>query len=387
MNKANILFVILLTNSIFSLAQTTKKNNVLLPYRAKNVWGLSDTLGTIIVAPIYKEIKDFIINKDHNFASRYVVKTNKTYYVIDQNKKVLLPEQNLYDSIKLNSEHINHFWVYKQGKVGLFHSNKEIIPCLYDNIALVQNKSFIVQKGKLCGLINSLGNLIIPIEYKYIHYSWEEEDQKNPKFVWIAEGMLVEKKFYDTKVQEQNSNEKLSIAEVAIVSDIASEETDPISTVSKKYDSFRIFNREKKYAYVSLNNKKGVVNFVTEEEIVKPIYEDVNYFAEDREKFVFKVKLDGKFGLIKEGNIVVLENEFDNIYYDYKEGLYFLEKENKKGCIIFNTIYPPIKPKYLSIKSLDGIRISDRWQFGLFEVTTENGKGIVGENGVEFFKD
>mgnify|MGYP006160615057 CR=1 FL=1 len=145
---------------------------------------MSDTLGNIKVKPIYKEIKNFIIDYENDFASRYVVKSNKTYYVIDQNKKVLLPELNTYDSIYLNKNYPNHFWVFKKGKVGLYHKNKEIIGCFYDKITVLANESYEVQNGKLSGLINSLGKLIIPIEYVRIRPSWDEEDEKNPKFVF-----------------------------------------------------------------------------------------------------------------------------------------------------------------------------------------------------------
>jgi hypothetical protein len=386
--KNIFLCIVLVTNSLLSIAQTTKSNKVLIPYRAKNLWGLSDTLGKIKVTPIFKEIKDFVISSEHNFASRYVVKTNKTHYVIDQNKKVFLPELNPYDSIKLDKYNYNHFWVYKKGKVGLFHNYKEILPCLYDKIVLVENKSYEVQVGKLSGLINSLGKLIIPIEYKSIYSAWDDQSKKNPKFVWIAEGLLVEKKFYDTKIIQKNSDYELKMSDkIQIIEEFADNRLDNKKNLAKKYDSFEIFGSEKKYAYVTLSNKRGVVNINTEEEIVKPIYNDVKYFATDKEKYIFKVTLNQKYGLVKEGNKVILENEFDNIENDYKTGINFLEKDNKKGCIVFNTIYPYIKPKYLSIRNIDGIEISDKWQFGLFEVTTDKGKGIVGENGVEFFND
>lgn len=378
------LLLLFFTTSIF--AQKTKINKILIPYRDKNLWGLSDTLGNIKVKPVYKEIKDFYIDGGSNFLSRYVVKSNKKYYVIDQNKKVLLPENNVYDSIYLNKYEPNYFWVYKKDKVGLYHKNKEIIPCLYDKISVVANGSYEVQKGKLSGLINSLGKLIIPIEYVNIHRSWDESDEKSKKFVWIAEGMLVEKKFYDIKIPEENL-QPMAIDMIKEAVSYNAENEEAIKQLEKKYDEIGYYDKYSRYVIVTLNKKKGAVSLLNQKEIVSPLYDDIKNFATDKEKIVFLVKQNNKYGLVKEGDIKILDCEFDNIEYQYKSGIYLIEKDDKKGCIVFNTIYPYIKPKYLSIKSIDAIQVNNRWQFGLFEVTTEKGRGLVGENGVEFFRD
>lgn len=374
-----ILFVAVLSATA-SQAQTTCK--VAIPFRDKNLWGLSDTLGKIVVKPFAKEIKDFTINSTGKFDSRYVVKTNKTYYVIDRNKKVLLPELNTYDSIRLHSAYPDHFWVLKKGKVGLFHKNKEIIACQYDKVTPTYNDSYIVKKGKVCGLINSTGKLIIPIEYLDIDPSWKEEDEKNPKFVWVAQGMLVEKKFYDAKIIKNTDDDLISgIKVVEEAMPAKTSNNDIKSELLKKYDAVDI-NTYSSIATVTKKGKKGIVSLADEEEVISPKYDHIDYYGWDKDEKVYKVLLDGKYGLVKPRNISILDCEFDEILDNR-----VLIKDNKKGMIVLNTIYPYIKPKYLDIKSRDGIQINDHWQFGLFEVVTENGKGLVGENGVEFFKN
>ncbi|RZJ98942.1 MAG: hypothetical protein EOO46_23310, partial [Flavobacterium sp.] len=354
---------------------------IAIPFRDKNLWGLSDTLGKIVVKPFAKEIKDFLINEDGAFDSRYVIKTNKTYYVIDRNKKVYLPELNTYDSIKLKSNHPNHFWVYKKGLVGLFHKNKEIIPCLYEKVVLTYNDSYIVKKGQVLGLINSLGKLIIPMEYLDISQSWEKNDYENPKFVWIAKGMLVEKNFYDSKIVKKD-NDYGSDLKMSTIDVIEEKEVDrkTEALLLKKYDAVQIYSNS--IAYVTKNGKKGIVDIFNQEEIIYPIYEEVITYRNKDKKTVYKVKHNGKYGLIQAGNKTILNCEFDAIDYD---GV--IVKDSKRGMIVLNTIYPYIEPKYNTIKEIKNIKVKDDWWFGLFEVTTEKGKGLVGENGVEFFKD
>ena len=389
------LFLLLISFTIH--AQQPINSDVLIPYRDKKLWGLSDTLGNIKVSPIYKEIKSFFIEKQNDvFVSRYVVKANKSYFVINKDKKVFLPETNTYDSIHLNNYFPNHFWVFKKGKIGLYHNNKEIIPCLYDQITLTENDSYKVKKGKSTGLINASGKLIIPVEYTTIeplHLEETEEDvedneekesKNRDKFVWITKTSKSEKKFYDTKTQiattfYSNTIEK-RLGSETISGD--SEDYDLIKNrLLKTYDTVAIDQFEN-FAFVTKNNKKGVIDLKTNIEIINLIYDDVAYDGLNKDIKIFKTKRNGKFGLIQAGNQALLNCEFDDINNEH-----ILTKDNRKGVFVFNTVYPYIKPKYITLKSIEPISISYYWQFGLFEVTTEKGKGYVGENGVEFFND
>lgn len=381
LHKIKLSIVVLVTT--ISYAQTSTK--VLLPYRDHSTWCLADTLGTIKVKTTYKDIKDFIIARNKSFVARYLVKNNKNYFVVDQNLKVLLPEMNTYDSISLNEYFPNYFWVYKKGKVGIWTANKEIVGCLYDKITPLENKSFEVEKGELKGLVNSQSKLIIPVEYQNIHSSWDENDEKNPKYVWVAEGVLVDKKFYDTKIIIKGESVGIGYATVKGIVDSSGGGADvrnqKLEQLKSKYDKVD-FNFYNDYAIVTKDGKVGVVQFENQEELVTPLYEEVEQYGNDHGVSLYKVKKDHLYGLIKEGNTFFLNCEYDAIMDDLT-----LVKGDKKGMIIFNSIYPCIAPKYVSIKEYKKIDISDTWQFGVFQVTTEKGKGLIGENGVEFFKD
>ncbi len=379
LHKIKLSIVVLVTT--ISYGQTSTK--VLIPYRDHNTWCLSDTLGTIKAKTTYKDIKDFIITRNKSFVARYLVKNNKNYFVVDQNQKVILPEMNPYDSIHLNEEFPNYYWVFKKGKVGIWTANKEIVNCLYNKITPTDNKSFVVEKGELKGLVNSQSKLIIPVEYQSIYSSWDEADQKNPKHVWVAEGVLVDKKFYDTKIKVDGTD--LGNASVIGIVDSSGGGADvrnqKLEQLRAKYDKVD-FNFYNDYAIVTKDGKVGVVQFDNQEELVTPLYEEVEQYGNDHGVSLYKVKKDHLYGLIKEGNTFFLNCEYDAILDDLT-----LVKGDKKGMIIFNSIYPSIAPKYFSIKEYKKIDISDTWQFGLYQVTTEKGKGLLGENGVEFFKD
>jgi len=375
------LFLLLISFTIY--AQKPINSNVLIPYRDKNLWGLSDTLGNIKVKPIYKDIKDFFIDKDTDFTSMYAVKTNKSYFVIDRNGKVIIPETYGYDSIYVNKFYYDRFLVYKKGKMGLY-KNKELIPCIYDKVEIGTNESYYVKMGKLSGLINAKGKLIIPVLYDDVHPSFEEKDDYNSEYVWVAEKKNEEKKFYDFKIPtklDRSMYEKNIVEEANSNNDDTDKEELFKAKLEERYDKVDIVMYYK-VAYVEKNNKKGLVELPSLKEIISPIYEELSSYGWDNSEIVYKVKLNNKYGFVKPGNVTILNCEFDEI-----EDLGILIKDGKKGYYTFNSIYPYIQPKYLSIKNYDDIDINDTWQFKLFEVTTEKGKGYVGENGVEFFKD
>ncbi|WP_395043074.1 WG repeat-containing protein [Flavobacterium sp.] len=378
----NIILLLMLSSSLYS--QKTTINKILIPYREKNLWGFSDTLGNIKVKPIYKDVKSFFIDEETNFTARYVVKTNKKYFVIDQNSKVLLPELNNYDSIYINKLYYDRFSIYRNGKTGIFLKNKELIPCIYDKLSIATNESYYVKNGKLEGLINSSGKIIIPLKYKNVHPSWEDNDKNNSEYVWVAEGEFHEKKFYDKKINPEKYDGEIyekTLAQEPGSKDYESYLEKKRIELKKIYDEVDI-DAYNSVAYVTKNNKKGLVMLYKMEEIIRPIYDELVNYGWDKSESVYKVKLNNKYGLVKPRNVIVLNCEFDEIEADR-----VLVKDGKKGFIVFNTIYPYIKPKYLTIKSIEGVQVNENWQFGLFEVTTPNGKGFVGENGVEFFKD
>ncbi|MGX7668608.1 WG repeat-containing protein [Flavobacterium pedocola] len=387
--KKTVLFLLLITTITYGQTQKTQEDTkILIPYRVKNLWGLSDTLGNIKVQPAYKEIKDFHIAYNKKRSSRYVVKTNKNYFVINRSKKVFLPETNTYDSILISRSDINQFYVFKKGKAGLYTNGKELIPCLYDEIHPTHNSSFVVKKGKFAGLLNSSGKTIIPVEYDRIHPSYEDKDQNKPQFIWKAKGFFTDKEFSDVKVKKTSQESESSAGMVELMdAKEADLDIDAIAHKLGKIYRFVDVDRYRKFAFVGKDKKTGVIDLRTESFIINPEYDYIMFSGEDHDKKIFEVVNNKKYGLVKEGNIFLLPVEYDKITSSYELGALLLKKDNKTGLYIFNTSYPFIPAKYEAIKKSMPIQINDTWQFGLFKVETEKGEGYVGENGIEFFKN
>ena len=372
--KNFILIFILLTSNIFS--QNLKKNELLIPYRDGNLWGFCDTLGVVKVKPFVKYMGKFTIDSD--FMGSYIIKNNNKFSIINQYKKTLLHEIDV-DSLEI-SNFSNEILVYKNNKVGLLKDFKSFIPIEYDNISLVANESFSIRKNGKAGLINSKGKMIIPTQYSYI--GWPREENKDQtKFDWVAfMGFDEEKIFTDDKVLE-DKKPKLNSGYTVYASGGSRKEYDKRLNEYKKIEKlygeivsvsgdFVIIKNGKQHRVYSMSKSK----FILENDDI------IDIFPSNHGQ-------NNKFGLIDEAGKILLDFAYDKIKYKLN-GICLIEKDGKKGLFILNSIYKTIEPKYKEIKILEPVSINNHWQFGLFEVTiTNDKKGLLGENGIEYFKN
>ncbi|WP_300484958.1 WG repeat-containing protein [Flavobacterium sp.] len=389
MKKIYLLFLLSIT-TVFS--QNAKKNELLLPYRDGNLWGLCDTLGKVKVKPFTTGMVDFMTTPP-NFKGKYVIKKNGKISIIDQHKRTLLAEMNL-DSVKMYP-FSKDIYVYKNNKIGVIRNFKMLIPVQYDEISLTSNQSYVVEKGGKQGLINSKGKQLIPVAYTTIHESWGE-NENSKKFHWVAEnenndGEENEVGFTDSVVLVDETPEWYGPPVIGMKIQVTEEEENRSKSIGEKYGEVVSFSINRNSAtidmyIVKMNDGYGVYS-VDQDKIILKSDESIEVCGMNNGYTTFLMKKNSQMGLIDETGKVLLDYEYDTIEKEWM-GICMLKKDNKKGMFVLNSIYKPVKPKYKEIKILEAIPVSESWQFGLFEVTTEAGKkGLLGENGVEYFKN
>ncbi|MPT34728.1 MAG: hypothetical protein E2604_06490 [Flavobacterium sp.] len=127
---------------------------------------------------------------------------------------------------------------------------------------------------------------------------------------------------------------------------------------------------------------------VNQDKFIVKSDDKIEMFQSNHGYATFLMKKNGKMGLIDETGKMLLDYEYDAIEDKFWDGVCILKKDHKKGLFVLNSIYKPVQPKYKEIKILEAVPVSESWKFGLFEVTTTTGKkGLLGENGVEYFKN
>jgi len=390
--KTFYLLFLLSVTSVFS--QNAKKNELLLPYRDGNLWGLCDTLGKVKVKPFTTGMVDFMTTPP-NFKGKYVIKKNGKISIIDQHKKKLLVETNL-DSVKmfLFSKDI---FAYKNNKMGIIRNFKILIPVQYDEISFIENESYVVEKGGKKGVINSKGKWVVPVQYTNVYGAWSKNrDENSNKFYWIAknensDGEGEEVTFTDTKVLGEERPEWYNPPVIGMKIQVTEEEEERRKRISEKYGevvSYMINDNsgDIDMYIVKMNEGYGVYS-IDNDKIILKSDDSIAVFGSNNGYATFLMKKNGKMGLIDETGKALLDYEYDTIEMEW-DGVCIFKKDTKKGMFVMNSIYKPTKPKYKEIKVLEAVPVSNSWKFGVFEVTTEAGKkGLLGENGVEYFKN
>ncbi|WP_347068605.1 WG repeat-containing protein [Flavobacterium sp. WV_118_3] len=385
--KAFCFLFLLSVTMVFS--QNTKKNQLLLPYRDGNLWGLCDTLGKVKVKPFTTGMKNFQTTPP-NFKGKYVIRKNGKISIIDQHKRTLLAQMDL-DSVEmfLFSKDI---FAYKNNKMGVIRNFKMFIPVQYDDITFAANESYRVEKGGKKGLINSKGKRVIPTAYTEVYDSWDKnQDENNDKFYWVARneksnGEKNEVDFADSIVLGEETPEWYSVSSSGLVKRMVTEEEEnDRKRVEEKYG--KILASSNNMYLVKISEGYGVFDVNQDKFIVKSD-DKIEMFQSNHGYATFLMKKNGKMGLIDETGKMLLDYEYDAIEDKFWDGVCILKKDHKKGLFVLNSIYKPVQPKYKEIKILEAVPVSESWKFGLFEVTTTTGKkGLLGENGVEYFKN
>lgn len=380
----NILFCLFIFISPFLFSQ----NNVaLVPYRIGKQYALSDTLGKIIIKPQYDEIKSFgyYFNKKNKklFDSRFAVKKNGKYFIVNYKNEIILKPDAKYDSIILDSEDCRIAYLFSNKKTGVFFENREIIPIQYDKIRKEKNLSFIGISEDKEILYNSRGKILLPLDlYKYISYNGSE----NGKVSWYARKNSDEKSsYFQDEIVEIDSNETSyynnSTYQFPFEKEIPNIE-ERKKRIGTKYKTRIEYSFMKRYIELEKDGLHTFYDLYNEKELFPLQYEIFSLIGADHNTILFSSKKNGKYGLINLDGKTILPEEYDEI--TLKDNKVILKKNNLYGLYILNTIYKPIEAKYNKIlKQCISIPVSENWQFSVFK----KGNDFIGENGIEYFKN
>lgn len=255
-------------------------NTDLLPFRTGHLFGFVDKNLRNVISPTYDEVKPFK-------GDVAVVKIFRKYGLIDKTGKAITPFK--YDEV----ENEGHSWIIvKQGRIlnwqhGLINNKgQELMPLDFDYIIPVGNTVLIATKGDLCGLYDTLGKIIIPVEYLKMDYQ---------------DGLLPCKKNKLFGVFHENGQ----------------------LIVPFEFDTLVICPDH--FIAVFKNNKGGWYNKYGKE-ICKTGYDFLGYFNDGVSVF----KRNGKYGLMDINGKEVLPPEFEGIW-NFSNGCGLILKNNKYG--------------------------------------------------------
>ncbi len=143
-------------------------------------WGIIDTMGHEVIPTVYESIT----MPDHGtlFAGD---SSGMAFFRLNTQSPSHPVTQPLYQPITIVAE--NRIGVSRNGKQGFLDLNgKEVISCQYDEIGLFRQGRAFVRIGDRCGMVDTLGRIILPLEY-------EDRTPKGLKYVYRDGLALVEK--------------------------------------------------------------------------------------------------------------------------------------------------------------------------------------------------
>jgi hypothetical protein len=276
----------------------------------------------------------------NSYRRNYIVKTNETFGIIDDNEKIILPfeysfikdypyndgsylAKNIkgkygfvqidgkitlpfdYDDIKNNS--YGNLLSSKSGKCGLIQVGHglptEIVSCDYDDLK-IENGNLTFKKNGKMGVMDNFGVIIIPANFDYVE-SINPDNYGNKSNLYIlAKGDL----YSVSNGIEEGASEKMFYKK--------------IEKFNSSYDSHNNYNKTKFLKFQDKSGKWGLLDFFGKE-VLKASYSDIKYVSERLAVF----QNNGKFGIFDLLNSSeIISPEFDQIIIS-KDG-YIGQKNN-----------------------------------------------------------
>lgn len=142
-------------------------------------WGLIDTLGKLVLPTVHEKITF----PDHNILFAGDEYGMALYRI--ESSGVHRKTESIYFAVTAPSD--NRVGVTRDGKMGFLDlQGREVIPCIYDEIGVFRMGRTMVRVGNHFGIIDTLGNIILPIEY-------ENLSSKGNKYMYYDSLALVER--------------------------------------------------------------------------------------------------------------------------------------------------------------------------------------------------
>jgi hypothetical protein len=159
-DEGKLIIPIMYAHIIGMESNTSKYRWSKLYYKASigNRWGVMDKNGKVMIPFVYDEVYDFMGGME-----LYMVRKNNLYGLFDKKFNEMLP--CVYEGIDFVTFK-GKYWFRKKEKWGLMDKDqKVIIEPQYDSHGWMKNGKIQVTKNKKNGIIDTLGQIIIPLMY------------------------------------------------------------------------------------------------------------------------------------------------------------------------------------------------------------------------------
>lgn len=345
-----------------------KQNNLFyekscLKIEKDGLYGLIDLTGKIILAPDYTEItpllgtaNSFITTKDgkkglvdatgnviikneyatiesitEKYENGYIVKNDSGKYgVVGYNKKVIL--EPIYDEIK-HIYHAKYYAVKEGGVLKVIDTEKTtLVEGKMDDVIAIEGENIVIQKGNQYGIINTNGEVTVPVEYENLSYAFSNYyiAKKEGKYGMINSSNEIKVAFdYQSLIYRKEADiiegQKEVVESELLDRDFQVKVTGIVSEV----------NVENGYMKIREGNEYHYYNFK---------FEKKNNTELLKNNTLYLSKKDGKYGYVNKDGVVVVNYQYDDATEQNAYGYVAVKKDGKWGSLDEkgNTVIEPI---------------------------------------------
>ena len=382
-----IIMCIIMLKGIFT--ENEEQGNIIsIDYFAAykdNKWGVIDSNGNIVIEPSFSEMIIVPNSKEDVFLYTYDVNyedgTYKTKAINSKNEGIFTNYEQV-EAISSVDENQNLVYdgkvlkVQNGGKYGLINlEGKEILPCEYDSINLLQGveNTLIVSKDSSYGIVDNDGKVIIPPSYSEIQNLGNEASQgfivKNSEgkygIVDIGNSQVLELKY--------DAISKIHEGEYYVVTEgnnqkVVKRSGQEVLNANGKEITALLKNQENGVIY-KVDNKYGVMN-LSGEDVVEASYDELK----EGKTGILIAKKGDKCGIIDLQENEKVDFKYNSINYNEKADIYITEDENYNNEVLdsnFSVKLTGIVTDLNDEKGYIEIRQSDEYKYYNFKFEEE----------------
>ena len=382
-----IIMCIIMLKGIFT--ENEEQGNIIsIDYFAAykdNKWGVIDSNGNIVIEPSFGEMIIVPNSKEDVFLYTYDVNYDDGTYktkAINSKSEGIFTNYEQVEAISSVDENQNLVYdgkvlkVQNGGKYGLINmEGKEILPCEYDGINLLQGveNTLLVSKDGNYGIVDNDGKVIIPPSYSEIQNLGNEASQgfivKNSEgkcgIVDIGNSQVLELKY--------DAISKIHEGEYYVVTEgnnqkIVKRSGQEVLNANGKEITALLKNPENGVIY-KVDNKYGVMN-LSGEDVVGASYDDLK----ERKTGILIAKKGDKYGIIDMQGNEKVEFKYNGITYNEKADLYITEDESYNNEVLDSNYSVKLTGIVTDLNDEKGyieIRQSDEYKYYNFKFEEE----------------
>lgn len=380
--------------SIFLATSLAGQNNV-LPFRAEQKWGFINDTGQVILPPQFDAIAERSISLHSVTYDYFLVEQGAKLGIVNDRGEILMPPSQDYELEILSTEPFVLVTRSDSGMVAVGADGLRITPT-FDSICVMDDYFFAVKKQERWGVYRRGTGLVLPTQYDYIgleiifdqenHPYFQYKTDINSKYAGIGLVNALGESILPTKYNRIKAMGKLGLVayeangighlfdfegnsiqnisgrafhsfneRLLRVKELDAEDTYILYdlsqrkciTPSKKFSLIVAFGASRNYFITRANNNYGLIDSTGRAILSNQYTNRPSYYGDHSE--LFKINQNGLEGLVKEGDTVVLApfyhhiNELDeNGFAIIRQGQ-FKGLMNRSGKVVLKAAYERIE--------------------------------------------